>query len=293
MSSGQPNSPHLPRTGRLVAGLLCVCLVVYCLLVAIPLVKGVPPIVAVFAGSLLMSALSLAFVGLGAMLRVGLIEEILLTALFVMAWLDCAEAAAFFPEARVYTSALGTVLFLPACLFAGRLLSRVVRERGMTLPVCIVAALADIFTVFWGPTGQALERAPEVVQKLSLAIPAAGSAVGVHGAKGLAFVATMGLGDFIFLALFMSLAVRFGFPLWRTLGAVMVGALVGVVLALANPFGLPGMPLLPYMAAAFLAANARSFALSAQEKRDTAIALVVLVVLFAAAGLALHYPQGP
>lgn len=293
MSSDPLAQPHHPPPGTLVAGLCLVSLLIYALLVTIPFTTGVPPQVAAMVGSLLMGGLSLALVGLGAMLPIRALEETLLAVLFLVAWLDATEATAMFPEARVYLSALVTVLFLLGCLFVGRLLSRVVRERAMALPVCIVAALADVFTVFWGPTGQALERAPEVVKKLSMAIPAAGSAAGPEGAKGLAFVATMGLGDFIFLALFLCLAVRFGFPLLRTFLAVLVGALVGVTLALTNPFSLPGMPLLPYMAAGFLAANARNFRLSPQERRDTVIALALLAVLFVLAAVALRLQQAP
>jgi hypothetical protein len=98
----------------------------------------------------------------------------------------------------------------------------------------------------------------------------------------------MGLGDFIFLAFFLTIAVRFGFPLVRTMVAVILGACIGIILALANPFGLPGMPLLPWMSAAFLLVNARNFHLSPIEKRDTAIAIGLLAALFVVAALALR-----
>jgi hypothetical protein len=163
----------------------------------------------------------------------------------------------------------------------------------MALPVCLVAALADVFTVFWGPTHQALEKAPKLVTKLSLAIPQAGSAAGPVGAKGIAYVATIGLGDFIFLALFMSLAVRFGFRLVATFWAMLVMALVGIVLALANPFGLRGMPLLPYMSVGFIAVNWGEFRLTRQERRDLAIALVIVAAMFGIVTLALHTGGAP
>ena len=104
----------------------------------------------------------------------------------------------------------------------------------MALPVAIVAGLADIFTVFWGPTGHALEKAPGLVQKLSLAIPAVGSAAGEAGAHGLAYVAAIGLGDFIFLSLFLALAVRFDFSVRRTFIAMVIGAAVGIIVARAG-----------------------------------------------------------
>ena len=158
----------------------------------------------------------------------------------------------------------------------------------MALPVCIVAALADIFTVFWGPTGEALEKAPELVRKLSVAIPEVGSAAGPEGARGLAYAATMGLGDFIFLALFISLVARFGFPAARTVLAMLAGAVVGVIFALANPFALPGMPLLPYLSAGFILANLGEFRLTPQERRDLLLALLILGLMFALVALALR-----
>lgn len=272
-----------PAVWLVIAGVL-----VYGFLLAVPLVRGVPPTAGVYAGSLLFAALTAVLIAAGARWRLQPAEEALLAASFLVAWTLADRLAAVGPQALLYGGPAASVLFLLACLFIGKILSRIVRERAMTLPVCIVAALADVFTVFWGPTGEALEKAPELVKKLSVAIPAAGSAAGPEGVAGLAFVATMGLGDFIFLALFLSLATRFGFPFVRSLAAMLVAAFVGIILALANPFELPGMPLLPYLSVGFIAVNLREFHLSAQERRDLAIALGIVVLMFALVAFALR-----
>lgn len=268
--------------------MLAVAVTVYAFLVAVPQVRGVPEQVGVYAGSLLFACLSLAMVGAGALWRTPPLEEGLLSAALLIAWVLADRLASAGDSARLYLSPAANVLFLLACLFVGKVLSRIVRERGMALPVCVVAALADIFTVFWGPTHQALEKAPKLVTKLSLAIPQVGSAAGPVGAKGIAYVATIGLGDFIFLALFMSLAVRFGFRLGATFWAMLVMALGGILLALANPFGLQGMPLLPYMSVGFIAVNWSDFRLTAQERRDLGIALVILAAMFGIVCVALR-----
>lgn len=291
------NTPELPDGARLGLRLrrrdppLCLlvaAIAVYGFLLAVPLVRGIPPGAGAFAGSLLFAALTVGLIAAGAAWRMAPLEETILAASFLVAWTLADQLAAAGPHARLYGGPAANVLFLLACLFVGKILSRIVRERAMTLPVCIVAALADIFTVFWGPTGEALEKAPELVKKLSVAIPEAGSAAGPQGAAGLTHAATMGLGDFIFLALFLSLAVRFAFPVLRSAAAMLAAACLGIILALANPFGLPGMPLLPYLSIGFIAVNLREFSLSEQERRDLAIALGILVLMFALVAIALR-----
>jgi len=279
--------PALPRRHPALY-LAIICLISYGLLVGVPLARGVPDWLASYGGSLVFAVVSLCVVGFGVTWRLRPVQDILGAVVCLGLWISATQIKHVPDAMRLHLGAAASVVFLLACLFAGKVLSRIVRERAMTLPVCIVAALADIFTVFWGPTGTALEKAPKLVEKLSLAIPAAGSAAGPEGVKGLALVATMGLGDFIFLALFLSLAVRFGFPVARTFWSVVVAALVGIILAQAAPLDLPGMPLLPYMSIGFIVANRGNFWLSGQERRDLAIALGVLVVMFAVAALALR-----
>lgn len=289
----EPNSERAPEVDRGLSGrgalaVLVVALGVYVFLAVVPQVRGIPEHVGVYGGSLLFACLSMALVGAGAVWEMPPLEEGLLAGALLVAWILADQMASQSEATRLYLAPAGNVLFLLACLFVGKVLSRIVRERGMALPVCIVAALADVFTVFWGPTHQALEKAPKLVTKLSLAIPQAGSAAGPVGAKGIAYVATIGLGDFIFLALFMSLAVRFRFRLAATFWAMLVMALVGILLALANPFGLRGMPLLPYMSVGFVVVNWAEFRLTQQERRDLGIALLILAAMFGIVTLALR-----
>ena len=128
-------------------------------------------------------------------------------------WMLADRAAGIGKVEQLYAGAGGSVAFIFSCLMGGRLLSRILRERNILLPVAGVAILADIFTVFVGPAGKALAKAPQLVQKFSVGLPTAGAAV--PGAHLPPTVGTMGLGDFIFLALFLTAAARFGFPLRR------------------------------------------------------------------------------
>lgn len=177
--------------------------------------------------------------------------------------------------------ATASVAFVLACGFLGRLLARVVRDRGLLLPVVLTAIAGDVFTVYAGPTRHALERAPEVVRKLSVAVPQAGSAAGAKGVAGLALAASIGLGDYIFAALFLAAAWRHGL---NARGAA-VGAALCVLVAMAAVFlvrGLPALPLLPFIGVGVLVPNLGRFRLSRQEKVAVGVGIVFLSLLLAA-----------
>lgn len=282
-----PGPPPSHPRGTLAALALCSAAIAL-LFIAIPMVRGIPPLPGTLLGSALVAVLSFWLVALGARLSSGPLIEVLATLGAGGIWWLAGSHATRVPEARHYAMALASAAFLLACFFLGKLISRIIREPALIIPVSLVTAMADIFTVFWGPTGHFLERAPSLVARLSLNIPAAGSAAGAEGAAGLLHVATIGPGDFIFLALFMSLAVRFGFPFRRTLVALALGSIAGVVATFCAPAALLGMPLLPYLAGAFLIANLPFLRMTPRERRDMAIGLLFIAVLFVAAALALH-----
>ncbi|MHB8995989.1 MAG: hypothetical protein ACYC63_12155 [Armatimonadota bacterium] len=185
---------------------------------------------------------------------------------------------------RPLLGALSSLAFLFACVFFGRLLALIIRERNILLPVAIMAALADIFTVFFGPTGKALEQAPKLVEKLSVGIPAAGSAAGAAGGAGLSHIATAGLGDFIFLAFFFASIWRFGLRPRATFWTVLVIMLLGMFGVLLLPW-FPAVPLLPFIVLGFLLANATAFKLSREEKITTTIVVLFVAGLLVVAGI--------
>jgi len=168
--------------------------------------------------------------------------------------------------------------FLLACVLAGRLLSRIVRERNLLLPVSVVLALADVFTVFLGPTRLALDKVPDLVTRLSIKLPQVGSATGPEGAAGLVHLATMGPGDLVFLSLFFVAAVRFGLSLRRTFTTIFILVALGVGTVVVVP-AMPAIPVLPFMAVGFLIANRGAFRLTAQERASLLIAAAFVVVL--------------
>ena len=280
-------APTDVRAGRSTAiRLLLLSLGAYGLLVGLPLVRGMPPLLGTIAATVFFAVLSVALIVSGSRLPLSGVQDLGAAATTGALCLALTRLAAGSDVSKLLLGPAASVAFLLLCLFMGRLLSRILREANILLPVCVVAALVDVLTVYWGPVGRFVEQAPEVVSSLSVAIPEIGSAAGPDGAAGLSFVATMGLGDFIFLAAFFAAGARLGFNLRRTawvVGTILAVGLTGFFVA---PL-LAYIPLLPLIGAGFLLANWREFHLTTAEKRDLLYAaliiaaIIVLIVILA------------
>ncbi len=244
------------------------------------------PVPAVF-GTLLATATltALSFVALYGIAKLKLApwHEAVLMVTCGLAWYSLARAAAShggapLSEVQLMAIAASGVGFLTACAMGGRLLSRLVREPNLLLPVLVTAAVADVFTVFAGPTGEMLKRAPSVVQHLSMAVPQAGSAAHGRGMAGIAIAASIGLGDYIFGALFLAAAWRHGLDTRRAAIGGAICALIGMLCVLLIP-ALPALPLLPFIAVGVLVPNVRRFKFSRQEIVTMVVGAVFLAVL--------------
>lgn len=258
-------------------------LLAYGLLVGVPYVRGIPPTAGSVVATLLFLVASVWVVAELAKYPLRPWRDAVGLAVCLGAWYAIGLAFRNLETLRTVVSAASGVSFLLACIFAGRLLALIVRERNILLPVALVAGLADIFTVFAGPTGKALEKAPKLVEKLSVAIPQMGSAAGPAGAQGLTHVATAGLGDFIFLAFFLAAVWRLGLRYRATVWGILVATAMGMLAVLLLP-RIPALPLLPFIVTGFLVANTGAFNLTRSERLQViAVVLGVGIVLLAAA----------
>jgi hypothetical protein len=115
--------------------------------------------------------------------------------------------------------------------------------------VVLVAAIipaVDAISVWRGPTNKIVTEKPEVFGALSFAFP-----VPKDGSFQL------GIPDLLFFAVFLGAADRWNLRVGWTW--VALTASFGITMALAvwvDPFGLGGLPALPLLSVAFLAANA-------------------------------------
>jgi hypothetical protein len=172
---------------------------------------------------------------------------------------------------------LGNAALIAWAAFVGKLVSRVLREGKLFLPVAIVAAVADIITVYRGPVRQITENAVEVAQAFSASSP-------VLPPEGVPapILAAVGIGDFLFLALFLAAALRHSMAAVKTVWAVFAVMLIAPVAFYIWPqsYGIPG---LPFLAAAVIWANWRHLRFTREEIR--ALVFAGALVTVAALGL--------
>lgn len=124
----------------------------------------------------------------------------------------------------------------------------------VVLVACLIP-FVDIYSVFWGPTNTITEEHFEVYSSLAFAFVTPD-----HSS------AQVGPPDLLFFALFVAAAERFGLrtPLTFGLCALSFGATV----VIANAADVDGLPALPLLSVAFLAANADL--LWRRRRRDSA-----------------------
>jgi hypothetical protein len=111
------------------------------------------------------------------------------------------------------------------------------------LLIAVLIVPVDIFSVARGPTKEIVENQPQVFNALSISFPLPGEQNS----------AQLGLPDVLFFSLFLGAAHRFGLRVgWTWL---LMALSFGATLALAVGFDISGLPALPLLSLAFVAAN--------------------------------------
>ena len=177
---------------------------------------------------------------------------------------------------------LGNTVLIVWAGFLGRLVSRVIREGKLLLPVAIVASLADVITVFWGVVAHITETAPEVAETFSAAAP-----VVAPPEVAVPILSAVGIGDFLFLALFLAVALRYSMRPARTMWATFAAMLVAPVAFYVMP-NAPGMPGLPFISAAALWANWSYMKFTQEEKRALVFSAALVAAVAAGLWIAFH-----
>ena len=160
------------------------------------------------------------------------------------------------------------LLVMLAAASVGHLVSLRVTDKNLLLPVVMLAAYVDFWTVTRGPVATMISRAPDVVSAVSAPIPQAGTGAFMP-------LTLIGPGDFLFMGLVFAAVHRLKMDGARNYWFMFVCMTLGM---LAVMFGLlPSLPALIALAIAVILANRREFHLSRQEKISTAIVAVLLV----------------
>jgi len=170
---------------------------------------------------------------------------------------------------------LGLAITL-GCAFFGILLSRIVREANVLLPVALVAMPIDYLGAMTpiGFTQNAVANNPRLVQALSVPVPGVGGGAHHHGA--LHPIGFIGPGDALFMAFFFAVALRLDLnkrgTFWWTY-ALLTATMLIVLFTEVNIAALIPMGL------AVLIANFRHFKLKREEVFATVYAAALVLVL--------------
>lgn len=169
-------------------------------------------------------------------------------------------------------------------VFLGRIVARVVRHPNLILPIGVAAALVDVWGVnLHGPMARVLEKSPQTVAKFAAKVP-------TFGAPG--YVALIGIGDFVFLALLFACLSRFDLNVKGAVIASAVALSLGMVLVTGTNlrFNLPG---LPFIVIGVLVPNWRRFRFTREESFALAYAGAALVAVLGLATWLLRLRFGP
>jgi len=153
----------------------------------------------------------------------------------------------------------------------GYLVSFIVREPNILLPAAFFAGIVDYWGVTSGPVAHWLDKAPGVVSKASVHMPP----VVVQTASKVHVIESMiGMGDFLFFALFMGVLYRFNMNVKGSFWFG-YGLLTAFMLLVTFSSWNIAIPALVPMGVAILATNAKNFNL----KREELLAIVYVGIL--------------
>ncbi len=128
---------------------------------------------------------------------------------------------------------------------------------GLVAAVALVIPFVDAYSVWAGPTRAIVSERPEVFAALAFALPVPGEPSAAH----------LGPPDLLFFAFFLSAAAGFGLRPAATWALMSLS--FGATLALAQALEVSGLPALPGLSLAFLAANGdRLWAAVRAERRS-------------------------
>lgn len=180
----------------------------------------------------------------------------------------------------------GQAGLLTWCLGAGGLVSRLIKDKNILLPVTIFLAALDMYLVLApsGLTHIVMAAAPQALHQMGYAVPRVATPH-THGL--IRQLAVVGPADLLFLAMFFAALHKFGMHAKRTVWAMVptlfVYLLVVVVLGglAIGRFSLGALPALVPIGAVVLLANFRMFSLSKEEIVSTVVVGLLMVGLLA------------
>lgn len=171
------------------------------------------------------------------------LRQLIISGIIIDILFNLLAARAVLPVLAAPLTAIGNLGVLMFAIGLGLAVARGLQKPNYLVLAAIVGALTDIFSVYAGPTKHLIGSS--AFGYLSFAWPL----VGAGGVQGI-----VGVGDFVFLALFFDGARRFKLDDRVTLWAMCAAIVVGFVFTWITEAGVPA---LPFFAVALLLAHGR------------------------------------
>ena len=153
-------------------------------------------------------------------------------------------------------------------LCGGALLSRIIRKPSYLIPLAAAAGLSDIWSVAFGVTNT-IAQSRTAMNFLLFSFPVAG--------KGI--LPIIGVTDFVFAAMFLSLSDKFNMPIVRTRVLIAASFIISITIAV---IGGGGVPVLPVMGMLFIIGQYKHVKIvDPKEKRDAVFGLLIIAAALA------------
>ncbi|MBX3112495.1 MAG: hypothetical protein KF857_10840 [Fimbriimonadaceae bacterium] len=168
------------------------------------------------------------------------------------------------------------------CLGLGGLVSLVLKEKGLLLPVALFLAGFDVFLVMtpFAPTAKVVEQNPGVLKAVAMSVPQVNQAKPGEPppAAKVVDLGLVGPADLAFMGMFFACLHRFGMRARRTV--LWLAPVMALYFLLAiSPFGIGMLPAMVPIGITVLAVNWREFGLQGQERVATWVVAAVSVAL--------------
>lgn len=217
-----------------------------------------------------------------ASVRVNVSHWVLFVALFSFVIID--NYSHRLTLAPVYAFVLSDLSIILGAICIGKLIAHYIEEKSWIVPIVLVAMVADVWSVAHGPTAMLMEKSSAVMKHFLIYYPLLGASELFEDAFR-ELGPYIGMGDIIFLSIYLELVRKFALhEQWSRL-AFVVALLVPITLA---SFAEKGIPALPFMSAMFLAVNFRRLEFKKSDLLKTCIFVAILMVIVY---VTFHNPQ--
>ena len=179
-------------------------------------------------------------------------------------------------ELHCYAGINITLMGIALC--GGILLGSIIKKPSYLIPLAAAAGLADIWSVTFGVTNEIIQSRT-AMNFLLFSFPVAG--------KGI--LPVIGVADFIFATMFLSLSFRFDMPVIRTQIFVAASFIISISIAVLGGFG---VPVLPVMGVLFIIGQYKYVKIvDPKEKREVVRGILIIATALAVVTFIKYYYQ--